>query len=200
LQEESGKLLAGCASLGSMSKLFVAVDFPAPAVEALTRLQPPPAPGIRPSAADQLHLTLHFIGEADAGRVIDALQTVRFATFTLTLEGVGQFPSAGGDVTLWAGVRDTGKLVELHRAMAAALTLKGFPIESRPFNPHVTLARCKSGVSPELVQEFLQRHASFRLEGISIPGFWLYSSSLVANVPVYRRERGFELIEPGSSG
>ena len=72
------------------------------------------------------------------------------------------------------------------------MTLKGFPTEARPYNPHVTLARCKAGVSPELVRDFLIRHAEFRTEPISISGFRLYSSSPGAEGPVYRREKDFE--------
>lgn len=175
-----------------MPKLFVAVALPTPATDALTRLQPPPETGIRLAAADQMHLTLNFIGEADADRVIDALQDVRFPVFTLTLGGVGQFPSAGGDVTLWAGVRDAGKLSELHQAVAAALTLKGFSTEARPYHPHVALARCEPSVSGTVVETFLSMHAGFRLSPVPVAGFWLYSSSFVGNAPVYHRQRRFD--------
>jgi 2'-5' RNA ligase len=140
-----------------------------------------------------MHLTLNFIGEADLDRVVDALQAVRFPAFPLTLCGVGQFPSAGGDVTLWAGVKDPVKLRELHQAAGGALSLKGFPSESRPYNPHVTLARCKAGVSPEIVRDFLIRNAHFEGSPILVSEFRLYSSSPGAEGPVYRRERAFEL-------
>src|SRR6187549_2606504 len=172
-----------------MARLFVAVDLPTPATDALALLLPPPTSGVRPAAADQMHLTLHFIGEADLDRVVDALQAVRFSPFSLTLSGVGQFPSAGGDVTLWVGVKDPVRLRELHQAVGGALTLKGFPTESRPYNPHVTLARCKAGVSPEVVRDFLIRHAPFETAPIPVSGFRLYSSSPGAEGPVYRRER-----------
>ncbi|HXX93977.1 MAG TPA: RNA 2',3'-cyclic phosphodiesterase [Planctomycetota bacterium] len=172
-------------------KLFVAIDFPIRATEALTQLQPSTRPGIRVTKADQVHLTLHFIGEAEPNLVDKALQNVTFAPFELTLGGVGQFPSAGGTVTIWAGVRNVGKLLELHQEIGTALKSAGFLVEGRPYNPHVTLARCEPSVTAETIQEFLSRNSKFQSSPISIPGFWLYSSTSTTDGPVYQRESSY---------
>jgi 2'-5' RNA ligase len=146
---------------------------------------------MRVTKADQMHLTLHFIGEAEPSAVDKALQKVKFAPFELSMGGVGQFLSEGGSVTLWAGVRNVGKLSELHQEIGTALKSAGFRVEGRPYNPHVTLARCEPSVPAETIHEFLSRNSKYQSSPISIPGFWLYSSTSTTDGPVYQRESSY---------
>ena len=63
------------------------------------------------SPAENLHLTIAFIGEyPDAEPVLDALRTVRFTPFELVPDGVGSF----GD-HWWAGVRESVPLTAVAR-------------------------------------------------------------------------------------
>ena len=55
-----------------------------------------PRKGVRLVRRDQMHLTLHYIGNAGVGRVSAALQAVEAPAFALAFEGLGRFPSAGG--------------------------------------------------------------------------------------------------------
>src|SRR5438067_431463 len=146
-----------------MPKLFVAIDLPAVATEALAAIQPTPTAGVRLVARDQMHLTLHYLGEADRDRMANALQKLTVPIFALTLEGVGQFASTGGAVTLWAGVRESPELLRLHAAVATALGSEGFRPEARRYTPHVTLARCAPATPTDVVVDFLARHAAFAM-------------------------------------
>lgn len=177
-----------------MPRLFVAVDLPAAVAAKLARNQPPPMAGIRRVEPSQMHLTLHYIGEANIEPMAAALREVAVPAFSLALEGVGQFHSAGKAVTLWAGVRYSAELLELHAAIAAALAVAGYRPEARRYSPHITLARCKPLVPAGVVAEFLVRHAAFALPGVPVAAFGLYSSTLVGDAPVYRRERAFPLL------
>ena len=57
-------------------RLFVAV-WPTPAVvEELGALPRPAAPGLRWTTADQWHVTLRFLGDADPGEAADAVSAV----------------------------------------------------------------------------------------------------------------------------
>ncbi len=179
-----------------MPKLFVAITLPADVTAELALLQPPRIAGIRLVKQNQMHLTLHFLGQAGIERSAEALQAVDVAAFQLTIQGVGLFPSAGGAVTLWAGVAASAELLELHTAIAAALAGEGFRPESLPYTPHVTLARCGPGVRAGVIEEFLTQGERFSLAAVAITGFGLYSSTLVDDAPVYRRERSFELLAP----
>src|SRR5262249_14784069 len=118
-----------------MPKLFVAIDLPSSVTAALVRIQPSAMTGIRLVEPSQMHVTLHYLGEADIERIAAALQAVIAPSFPLAIEGVGQFPSADGAVTLWAGVRQSPELLGLHAAVASALA-RQFRPESRPYAPH----------------------------------------------------------------
>jgi len=176
-----------------MPKLFVAVDLPADATAHLVRLQPPASPGMRLAEPSQMHITLHFLGESDVERISVALATVDAPAFKQSFAGVGQFPSAGGSTTLWAGVQASFGLLKLHAEVAAALAGEGFRQESRPYTPHLTLARCNRGFPSRVIEEFLRSNSQFSLSAVPISAFGLFSSTVVADVPVYRRERGFPL-------
>ena len=176
-----------------MSKLFVAVDLPSTVTAELALLQPQPLPDLRLAATSQMHLTLHYIGEAELERLVAALTTVKAPAFTFTFEGVGHFPSAKGAITLWAGIQENADLLRLHTAIAASLSVTGFRPEIRRYKPHVTLARCGLEVPPGVVDEFLGQHKGFLLADVRVDGFALYSSVLDGDVPVYQRERSFQL-------
>lgn len=180
-----------------MPKLFVAVDLPADVTAELALLQPPWTAGVRLVKRDQMHLTLHYLGNAGVPRTAELLETVAAPAFLLAFEGVGMFPSSGGAVTLWARVTQCPGLPGLHAAVAAALAPVGFRPEARPYTPHVTLARCGPKVPPHLIDEFLAQAEAFSLAAVPIRTFSLYSSTSVGDVPVYRRERSFELLPTG---
>jgi 2'-5' RNA ligase len=184
-----------------MPKLFIAVDLPAYVTAELALLQPPRTAGVRLARPGQMHLTLHYLGRAGVERTAAALEAVEAPAFPLTFEGMGRFPSAGGAVTLWAGVVGSPALLGLHGAVADALAGEGFRPEARPYHPHVTLARCGPKVTGWVVDEFLAQGEGFSLPGVRIAGFSLYCSSLVGGAPVYRRERSFRLTAPeGDAG
>lgn len=176
-----------------MPKLFTAIDLPEAAKTALARLQPAPIPGTRLVKQDQMHVTLHFFGDVDVDRISAALLKVRATPFELALKGVGQFPSAENSTTLWAGVEKGPGLLALHDAIGAAIAADGFKKEQRPYNPHLTLARCESGTPPQHSQEFCSKHAAFLVQEIPVSTFWLYASTMVDGIPTYQRVKAFEL-------
>jgi 2'-5' RNA ligase len=97
-----------------------------------------------------LHVTLAFIGEVLQDRIealgrIGAMVATRAEPFTLTLDRTGTFRRTG---ITWAGAaRVPRPLADLARNIFDALAAQGFPVEQRPFSPHVTLARhCKAEI------------------------------------------------------
>jgi len=115
----------------------VAVFPPEAAREDLRRRLPPGARFARPS---KWHVTLAFLGEVDDFRVPDAADALATLPaprpFRLRLTGCGRFGSV-----VWTGVRgDLGRLTELRESVRLALATAGFPIDPRPFRPHLTLS------------------------------------------------------------
>ncbi|WP_395703006.1 RNA 2',3'-cyclic phosphodiesterase [Aquabacterium sp.] len=100
--------------------------------------------GVRPLLGADLHLTLHFIGDVAAAR-LPALQAalgrVRQPPVPVTLDTPMLWRSG---IAVLAGDA-TPALRALHQALAAALADAGFALETRPWRPHLTLARRAGG-------------------------------------------------------
>jgi len=176
-----------------MASLFVAIDLPDDVKNGVVALQPQPSRWVRPTRPDQMHLTLHYIGAGQIERFAAALGGVRAPAFSLAVEGVGQFRSADGAVTLWAGVRESAELRKLHSLVGTALSREGFRPEARPYTPHITLARCDAALAGNEVDGFLERHGTFALSAVAITSFSLYSSEFASGPPTYHAEHTFSL-------
>ncbi|MBI5277062.1 MAG: RNA 2',3'-cyclic phosphodiesterase [Burkholderiales bacterium] len=102
----------------------------------------------RLTPAQQLHVTLHFIGSLPAVRV-DELRTalaVPFEPFTVTLD---QCELWKGGLAVLCARSIPGPLLNLHGQLAARLRGLALPVEDRPFKVHVTLARdARGAVAP----------------------------------------------------
>lgn len=89
-----------------------------------------------------LHITLHFIGQADEQLkdcIHAAAQTVGGRTFSLELDCVGHFRRAR---IFWMGTQSIPvELSGLHTELGEALSECGYQQEKRPYNPHVSLMR-----------------------------------------------------------
>lgn len=136
-------------------------------------------PGARWQSAEQLHLTLRFIGEVDRRMAEDvalALGQVSAAPITVALAGVGQFDSRGRPNAVWAGVRPPEALAALHRKIDQALVRCGLPREGRAYLPHVTLARMNAPAGA--ADRFLERHAALTSPPFTFDRFVLFESRL----------------------
>jgi 2'-5' RNA ligase len=139
-----------------------------------------PVRWVRPEG---LHLTLKFFGETDPGQVqaIGAMlggAAGGTAPTACGAEGLGAFPALGSARVLWAGYHGEPALELLaHRVAAGAVTL-GFPLEGRPFRPHVTLGRLDD-------HSQLPQGARARLDGVP-----LIESLTADRVVLYRSETG----------
>ena len=93
-----------------------------------------------------LHMTLHFLGPVDPGRVAGLCSlgaAMRSSAFALVLDEIGHWPRPQ---VLWAGsTSPPGELLALHGRLSEGLCEQGFRTEERPFRAHVTLARKVSG-------------------------------------------------------
>jgi RNA 2',3'-cyclic 3'-phosphodiesterase len=94
----------------------------------------------------QLHLTLVFIGEADADRarvVVDAMSAdLPLPSFQMHLGEVGVLPPHGAPRVLYVAIGEgRSSVAELQRLVAARLEACGVARERRPFLPHLTIAR-----------------------------------------------------------
>ncbi len=127
-----------------MSRLFVAIQLSDEIKKAVTAsLHEMKKQGVGGSyvPTGNLHLTLAFIGETkDAGAVKDALKTIQYKPFKLTLAENGCF----GDI-LWVGVKGNQGLTGAARSVRSALEAAGISYDQDKFVPHITLIRKFTG-------------------------------------------------------
>jgi 2'-5' RNA ligase len=124
------------------ARLFIAL-WPEPAVRDALRewrdgcAWPKSAAPVR---TQQLHVTLHFLGNIARVRLPELVQGlgVRFAPFDL---GLGHAELWRGGIAVLAPDVVPEPLLALHGALGGALERLGLPLEARPYRPHVTLAR-----------------------------------------------------------
>lgn len=132
-------------------RLFVAIELPSELRRRLgdslaeLRTSLPRARWVR---AENLHLTLAFLGETpesevpEIGRVLAEVFGGR-PGFRLELESPGHFPERGRARVAWIGFGDSAALSDLERELRQALEEElGRAPEQRAFHPHLTVARC----------------------------------------------------------
>ena len=177
-----------------MIRLFVAVDIPEniqKEVQGMGRA----IPNARPVPADQLHLTLKFIGEVDGSSFLDIRESLNEAVipeFSLALKGVGTFPPRGIPRILFAGVAPTAEITTLRNTIEKTLAAIGIPREKRKYTPHLTLARLHNCPLRHL-QNYLAGNAFLQTPDFTVDAFHLYSSQLTAKGALHTLESSYPL-------
>jgi RNA 2',3'-cyclic 3'-phosphodiesterase len=163
-----------------MPRLFIAIDLPDDQRTQLAEL----CRGIEGAKwvkPEQIHLTLRFIGDADDDTkhlLQIALAEIAAPPLTLQLRGAGTFPPLGHKPrVLWFGVAENPALMHLQQSVEAAVKDCGIPAESRPWTPHITLARFKAPPGKDL-QRWLEANAGLQLPPFMIGVIHLYQSRL----------------------
>jgi 2'-5' RNA ligase len=127
-------------------RLFIGIPLAAAVIDELkaatSRLHSS-ADGLRWTAPESWHITLQFLGNTDPEQytcLVPRLRALHSPPVSISLEALGCFDRAG---ILFAGVRLTPELLLLQERVTTATQPCGFAPESRPYQPHITLARAK---------------------------------------------------------
>ena len=159
-------------------RLFVAIDLPPAVTSSLIALNPE-QPGMRWLRADQIHLTLSFLGNVGPiaeESLRERLSAIRFNGFFMPVVGVGTFPPKGKPNVIWAGVGSGHpQLYHVYKRVQEAALGAGLQPDLRAWHPHFTFARCRD-VSAEAARAFLKANAAFDAGMTRVESFSLYSS------------------------
>jgi len=172
-------------------RLFTAIDLPAPVREALARLldQLKPTARLRWSPVENLHITTKFIGEWPENRRAELESALRrlgsFDPIPIRLRGLGFFPNPQAPRVFWVGVEAGPGLAELARRTDEALARLGVPRETRPFSPHLTLARIKEPVPLAGLRQSIAQLETVDFGEFQADRFYLYWSELRPSGSVY---------------
>ena len=170
-------------------RLFVGLELPEKSRVELSEIDPR-VKGLRWLPAEQLHLTMSFLGDVDGvheERLREMLATVQVPPFFLPIAGVGTFGGERPSV-VWAGVgKGHPHLFALHQHIQDAVLHAELEPDLKPFHPHITLGRAR-GVSRSALKPFLRRYAETEFDLWKVTGFALFSSRPGGAGPVYTVE------------
>lgn len=150
---------------------------------------------VRWTSTASIHLTLKFLGEIDpavVGKTADRLRTESraLAPFTLSLGGLGAFPTIQNPRVVWCGVSgDIEQLGLLQHKVEQECTRLGFAPEERPFHPHLTLGRVRGRRNLHRLAECI-KIGSDSASALTVSRFNIYKSTLTPRGAIY------DILEP----
>ena len=109
--------------------------------------------GLRWSSPESWHITLQFLGETNGNQYdcfVPRLRGLMSPCISIRLEGLDFFDRVG---VFFARVEVSPELALLQRHVTAATAQCGFAAETRPYHPHVTLARVKGNTRGNSLRE-----------------------------------------------
>ena len=179
-------------------RLFVAFEIPGAVRAQMASLVAelrPLAPAIKWVRAENLHVTLKFLGETKEHR-LDAIRAALAriparAAVELRFRGLGFFPNERRPRVFWAGIETLPALPPLADEIQAAMAAVGFPREDRAFAPHLTLARLEGARLTEAVHTAIEQHADQEFGAMRATEFHLIDSKLKSTGAEYTTVQTF---------
>jgi 2'-5' RNA ligase len=179
---------------------FIAIELPQEVRAGLHRLQTelklPQHSFVKCVAPEGIHLTLKFLGNISPQKVSDITSVMEQASqgvspFRLQITEVGAFPNMRQPRVLWVGIKgELDKLIAWQKRIDNGLIPLGFAKETRPFTPHLTLARLREGCSPvdrrDLGEQVMKTPVEFNHE-LTVNSLNLMKSQLLPGGAVYSR-------------
>ena len=182
-------------------RLFVALEIPSEVREnlaALIRVLQAIAPKEKWVRAENLHITLKFIGEVGpekANAIRQELARVRSdLPVKLDFRGLGFFPDERHPRVFWAGIGATPNLKTLAADIETSIEKLGIPREKRAFSPHLTLARFETRKLPSNLQSAVQKNIAREFGAFETGQFHLIESKLKPSGAEYTTLHSFPFV------
>ena len=182
-------------------RLFVALDLPEPVRTALAELiasLKPKSKGARWVQPENLHITLKFIGHVKNEKLSPIQSALSSIHTTQPVEihfrGMGFFPNEHRPRAFWCGIAAPPNLAELAADIDRALAPLAIEAETRPFTPHLTLARFKSDEGVHEIVRAATDMKSTDFGSATETNFHLYESLLKSTGAQYNRVASFPFV------
>jgi 2'-5' RNA ligase len=138
---------------------------------------------------ENIHITMRFLGDISAPRVEEvkhALDAVEFAPFECEFVGMGAFPSMKRINVVWVGISaGSPELARISSTLEEGLRQIGFTPDNKGFNPHVTVARVKTGRNREMLASYIDQMRTYEFGKLPVNEVRLKRSILKPSGPVY---------------
>jgi len=150
-----------------------------------------------------LHVTLKFIGHVTADRqpeIENALAGVPAPhPFVLHFRAIGFFPNDRRPTVIWTGIAAPPDLTLLADQIDATLSKCAIPSNTRPFQPHLTLARLKEQMPINMaLRDLTHQYKDHSFGTLSVNQFALIESKLKSSGAEYTTLRSFPLATEGT--
>jgi 2'-5' RNA ligase len=141
------------ASTADHIRVFIALPLEPALVAEIKKVQErlnSPGGAVRWVNSEQVHLTLHFLGNVATDRLDDLTAALRGACartvpIELALEGAGCFPNTKSPRVVWIGIQgDLESLRKLQEQITQETKTFGDHRDVRAFQPHLTIGRVKA--------------------------------------------------------
>jgi 2'-5' RNA ligase len=181
---------------------FIAVEVPQPLQarlgELLRELKRTDA-DVRWVRPESIHLTLKFLGSVSgeeleklAGLVAPIISS--WASFEVRLHGLGCFPSSRSPRIVWVGIQQGGaEASSLQKAVENQAAEVGFPPETRPFKPHLTLGRIRSSRGKGSLTQAVETRREVEIGSFWVNEVYLFKSELKPSGAIYTKLRTFPM-------
>ena len=183
----------------SLLRLFIAVEIPTEIQRNVYKETSKFRKGIdsliRWVPAENMHLTLKFLGDVSPSNVEFLMQMLRneadiVRCFKIQLTGLGAFPSLKRPRVIYIGIQAPAALDTLQRGIESASRRLGYETEERPFSAHLTLGRVKQNVTAtdqQKIRRAIEATQVDLLGNARVDSVHLYRSELKPSGSVYTR-------------
>ncbi len=181
-----------------MLRSFIAVKIPEEIQSAIAGSIAPlkkalPKPIVRWVAAENVHLTLKFLGDVSSTHLdllADSLklETLKHEVFSMPVGGLGAFPSVRRARVLWVGLDAPTALKALMNGVETVAASLGYAAEDRPFSPHLTIGRVGQNISNSdlsLISNALEQVKIGELGIVPVDSVHIFKSDLQPGGSVY---------------
>jgi 2'-5' RNA ligase len=142
-----------------------------------------------------IHMTIRFLSDITPDmveKVFEEMKKTQFAPFDVRITSLGAFPDLRYPRVVWAGIIEgTDQLKNVFNQLEPRLRLLGFTPDPKGFNPHLTIARVKSGRNKAQLAEFITKNASYDFGTVNAKCLRLKKSDLTPKGPVYSTLKEF---------
>ena len=191
---------------------FIAIELPNELKVGLSQLEAQlksgKQPGVKWVNPYSIHLTLKFLGSIAVDKISQITKSMSEAVqgispFHLEVKELGAFPNLRRVQVVWVGISgEVDRLGQLQQRIESNLARLGFAPESRPFTPHLTLARLRNQASLDERQRLGELIAGTRFEvayTIKVDTISLIRSQLTREGAIYSRISAVGLNKPLST-
>ena len=150
---------------------------------------------------ENLHITLKFIGHVADDKlplICNALAAIPVPPpIAIESNGLGFFPNARRPTVIWAGMAPLPEVAALAGRIDNALVVCGVPPETRPFAPHLTLARLKETRLSDALRAQIENAQNRSFCKQTVREFHLIESKLKSTGAEYTTLRSFPFAAEG---